>query len=315
VSSPVSPAVAPVTVSASKEGSIHNIADTDTQNSTPRDLLDLKSPLSLEGALEMDSTPSPGTFPPAAQQRVMSNVHRPMHEAMSSEAHQNLSDIAGGSKTAGLTRGPNEDKGQASRNERLAAEGREPTVPVRTAGADSQGETQKPSYFTTKVHPVDASPSVTESQASSQAGRSGSSTRGDNGSKASSRPTEINKTHRTPQSKQVSHPSLTALASSRKPSEASNEEHRLRAATIDSTSDVATRSSFDRTKRRRTAGLEAQHRDARVPSTAALQPRNRILSKDFWMRDENCKECFHCGDTFSAFRRKHHCRKCSPEEF
>lgn len=37
--------------------------------------------------------------------------------------------------------------------------------------------------------------------------------------------------------------------------------------------------------------------------------RNKILSKDFWMRDENCKECFLCGDLFSAWRRKHHCRE------
>lgn len=40
------------------------------------------------------------------------------------------------------------------------------------------------------------------------------------------------------------------------------------------------------------------------------QLRSRLLSKDFWMRDENAKDCFHCGDTFSTFRRKHHCRTC-----
>ena len=28
------------------------------------------------------------------------------------------------------------------------------------------------------------------------------------------------------------------------------------------------------------------------------------------MADEICKECFLCGDAFSAFRRKHHCRTC-----
>jgi 1-phosphatidylinositol-3-phosphate 5-kinase len=37
--------------------------------------------------------------------------------------------------------------------------------------------------------------------------------------------------------------------------------------------------------------------------------RNKILAKELWMRDENAKDCFYCGDTFSAFRRKHHCRK------
>ncbi|KAL1900150.1 Mitochondrial distribution and morphology protein 12 [Sporothrix stenoceras] len=38
--------------------------------------------------------------------------------------------------------------------------------------------------------------------------------------------------------------------------------------------------------------------------------RKQIQSKEFWMADETCKECFRCGDPFSAFRRKHHCRTC-----
>lgn len=40
------------------------------------------------------------------------------------------------------------------------------------------------------------------------------------------------------------------------------------------------------------------------------QLRSRLLSKDFWMRDENAKDCFHCGESFTTFRRKHHCRTC-----
>lgn len=40
------------------------------------------------------------------------------------------------------------------------------------------------------------------------------------------------------------------------------------------------------------------------------QFRSKLLSKDFWMRDENAKDCFHCGEPFSTFRRKHHCRTC-----
>ncbi|PYH49043.1 1-phosphatidylinositol-3-phosphate 5-kinase FAB1 [Aspergillus saccharolyticus JOP 1030-1] len=40
------------------------------------------------------------------------------------------------------------------------------------------------------------------------------------------------------------------------------------------------------------------------------QLRSKLLSKEFWMRDENAKDCFHCGETFSTFRRKHHCRTC-----
>lgn len=38
--------------------------------------------------------------------------------------------------------------------------------------------------------------------------------------------------------------------------------------------------------------------------------RSKLLSKEYWMRDENAKDCFHCGETFSTFRRKHHCRTC-----
>ncbi|RDL33595.1 SAICAR synthase-like protein [Venustampulla echinocandica] len=40
------------------------------------------------------------------------------------------------------------------------------------------------------------------------------------------------------------------------------------------------------------------------------QMRKQVLSKEFWMADEICKECFLCGNAFSAFRRKHHCRTC-----
>lgn len=39
------------------------------------------------------------------------------------------------------------------------------------------------------------------------------------------------------------------------------------------------------------------------------QIRSRVLSKEYWMRDENARDCFFCGDAFSTFRRKHHCSK------
>ncbi|KAL1301965.1 hypothetical protein AAFC00_002421 [Neodothiora populina] len=38
--------------------------------------------------------------------------------------------------------------------------------------------------------------------------------------------------------------------------------------------------------------------------------RRRVLSKEFWMKDENARDCFRCGVAFSTFRRKHHCRTC-----
>lgn len=44
-------------------------------------------------------------------------------------------------------------------------------------------------------------------------------------------------------------------------------------------------------------------------SNTISRMRSKILAKELWMRDENAKDCFYCGDTFSAFRRKHHCRE------
>ena len=38
--------------------------------------------------------------------------------------------------------------------------------------------------------------------------------------------------------------------------------------------------------------------------------KRRVISKAFWMKDENAKDCFSCGQAFSTFRRKHHCRTC-----
>ncbi|KAK7516566.1 uncharacterized protein IWZ02DRAFT_454510 [Phyllosticta citriasiana] len=44
--------------------------------------------------------------------------------------------------------------------------------------------------------------------------------------------------------------------------------------------------------------------------TTLAQMKRRVLGKEFWMRDENAKDCFYCGEVFSTFRRKHHCRTC-----
>ena len=32
--------------------------------------------------------------------------------------------------------------------------------------------------------------------------------------------------------------------------------------------------------------------------------------KEYWMRDENVSQCYDCKNTFTTFRRKHHCRVC-----
>ncbi|EGE82365.2 hypothetical protein RJZ56_005459 [Blastomyces dermatitidis] len=59
-------------------------------------------------------------------------------------------------------------------------------------------------------------------------------------------------------------------------------------------------------------GLDARARKFPPPQARQEAPpfRSKLLSKEFWMRDENAKDCFHCGEPFSTFRRKHHCRTC-----
>ncbi|KAG6846063.1 hypothetical protein H0H87_006427 [Tephrocybe sp. NHM501043] len=38
--------------------------------------------------------------------------------------------------------------------------------------------------------------------------------------------------------------------------------------------------------------------------------RGEGLSRDYWMDDENCRECYDCKSVFTTWRRKHHCRIC-----
>lgn len=45
-----------------------------------------------------------------------------------------------------------------------------------------------------------------------------------------------------------------------------------------------------------------------LPTIAGL--RLPGLSRDYWMDDELCKECYDCKSVFTAWRRKHHCRIC-----
>jgi 1-phosphatidylinositol-3-phosphate 5-kinase len=49
--------------------------------------------------------------------------------------------------------------------------------------------------------------------------------------------------------------------------------------------------------------------ESQPPPHVLSQIRSKVLSKDFWMRDQNAKDCFNCGEPFSTFRRKHHCRE------
>jgi 1-phosphatidylinositol-3-phosphate 5-kinase len=62
--------------------------------------------------------------------------------------------------------------------------------------------------------------------------------------------------------------------------------------------------------RLRIPGATANEGAPEVVGARLEQMRKQVLSKEFWMADEICRECFRCGDAFTAFRRKHHCRTC-----
>ncbi|KAJ6601378.1 hypothetical protein DFH09DRAFT_1490649 [Mycena vulgaris] len=51
------------------------------------------------------------------------------------------------------------------------------------------------------------------------------------------------------------------------------------------------------------------HRSGSV-SKVIRRIRGEGLSRDYWMDDENCKECYDCESIFTTWRRKHHCRIC-----
>ena len=52
--------------------------------------------------------------------------------------------------------------------------------------------------------------------------------------------------------------------------------------------------------------LAANQRSTR-PMNVFSQLKNKVLNKEYWMKDENARDCFYCGESFSTFRRKHHC--------
>lgn len=41
-----------------------------------------------------------------------------------------------------------------------------------------------------------------------------------------------------------------------------------------------------------------------------IDPKDDAENRQYWMPDSNAKECYECGDKFTALRRRHHCRIC-----
>ncbi|KAG8906077.1 1-phosphatidylinositol-3-phosphate 5-kinase [Tulasnella sp. 403] len=54
----------------------------------------------------------------------------------------------------------------------------------------------------------------------------------------------------------------------------------------------------------------ASGRKAGSASKVIRRLRGEGLSREYWMDDETCKECYDCKSVFSTWRRKHHCRIC-----
>ncbi|KAJ5232293.1 hypothetical protein N7468_005249 [Penicillium chermesinum] len=83
-----------------------------------------------------------------------------------------------------------------------------------------------------------------------------------------------------------------------------------RASTAESTTTIASLPSLNTAVAQIPKQTQKETRPQAVGDGMLSQLRSRLLSKDFWMRDENAKDCFHCGEPFTTFRRKHHCRTC-----
>ncbi|XP_077997927.1 1-phosphatidylinositol 3-phosphate 5-kinase-like [Glandiceps talaboti] len=76
--------------------------------------------------------------------------------------------------------------------------------------------------------------------------------------------------------------------------------------------------------RKRTSSSESQGETPRGPNRTLSTVLKRLSNlvdgrsqvyrdidfKQYWMPDSNCKECYDCGDKFTTFRRRHHCRVC-----
>ncbi|EWC44660.1 hypothetical protein DRE_06556 [Drechslerella stenobrocha 248] len=58
------------------------------------------------------------------------------------------------------------------------------------------------------------------------------------------------------------------------------------------------------------ASSNLHQNEAQVGAALMRLRQGKGLSRDFWMKDEKCKECFICQKPFTTFRRKHHCRTC-----
>ena len=55
---------------------------------------------------------------------------------------------------------------------------------------------------------------------------------------------------------------------------------------------------------------ESEQLSASVPSETTQKFAQDADRKEFWMPDKYCKVCYGCEDSFTMYRRRHHCRMC-----
>lgn len=73
------------------------------------------------------------------------------------------------------------------------------------------------------------------------------------------------------------------------------------------TSSETTATSLIHASRYRQQASKSYDRHQQRTDVVVPQARSKVLDREYWMRDENARDCFYCGDSFSTFRRKHHC--------
>ncbi|KAI9715239.1 MAG: hypothetical protein M1812_006050 [Candelaria pacifica] len=120
-------------------------------------------------------------------------------------------------------------------------------------------------------------------------------------------------TERAPATKRISQSRLPGYKVPRTPSSDASDLSSAKPSASSRTSHATSRVTRETTSRnptRKNTGSLKNDNDPAHTNTKISQMRSKVLSKDYWMRDENAKDCFYCGDTFSTWRRKHHCRTC-----
>jgi len=73
------------------------------------------------------------------------------------------------------------------------------------------------------------------------------------------------------------------------------------------TSSETTATGLVHASRHKQPAGKSYKRDPMRNDVILSQARSKVLDREYWMRDENARDCFYCGDSFSTFRRKHHC--------